>query len=210
MLASEASATTSTCVERRQRSKQFLFSGLLTETSGYKGSDGFWCERHRNGLRQVTYYNFYRDLAMLRKHLKPNHCRPACPHGRWTERTWGTLAEALRACLSLQLQLQTELQMKCSERSTIHDGNHTIFIHFPSFFILRNFLLIHGLAPSLGSSARAKCSQNNHGQVTSAAFRSDNSKQMAFEWRTINNDPPHLRSLWWYVMTSMNLCTSQF
>lgn len=42
-----------------------------------------------------------------------------------------------------------------------------------------------GWAPSLESkSARAKCSQNDHGQVTSGAFRSDNSKQMVFQWRT--------------------------
>ena len=65
------------------------------------------------------------------------------------------------------------------------------------------------LAPSLGSkSARAKCSQNNHGQVTSAACRSNNSKQITFAWRT-KNDAPHLRSLWWYVVTSMHITVLQ-
>ena len=65
------------------------------------------------------------------------------------------------------------------------------------------------LAPSLGSkSARAKCSQNNHGQVTSAACRSNNSKQITFAWHT-KNDAPHLRSLWWYVVTSMHTTVLQ-
>ena len=68
--------------------------------------------------------------------------------------------------------------------STIPDGNHTIAIHFPSFFTFCHFLLIHGLAPSLGSKSATKCSQNNHGQVTSAACRSHNSKQITFAWRT--------------------------
>lgn len=91
-----------------------------------------------------------KTLAMFRKHLKPSHCRPACPHGHWPERTWGTLAEALPACSNWTLdEMSTNVHI-------VHDGNdsdenYTIFIHLPYFFILRNFLCRN---PRLGRLGR--------------------------------------------------------
>jgi hypothetical protein len=99
-----------TGVNRRQQSIQYdekvLFSGLRTETSGYKV---FCCERQRNDLRHVV--------------ALPVHT-VADPNG---------LGVHLRRPCQLA---QTELQRKCPQMSTIHDGNdsdenYTIFIHLP-------------------------------------------------------------------------------